>query len=154
MPLVRRITPFALLLAPAILLAAAAPVGIDSSRVTVLLQALDDDSFDVRQAADDELRGMGRAVIPYLREEHLRSPSPEVKGRLGRMIDDLSVGEGIPTLVKQLPHDDPRFRARAELALRKASRENLPALEAELTRRSGPGRRMLERIIAEIAAGR
>ncbi len=154
MPLVTRSALLALLFAAGLAAAAAPPTGIDSSRVITLLLALDDDSFDVRQSADEELRGMGRAVVAYLREEHLRSPSLEVKARLGRMIDDLTVGERIPALVKQLGHDDSRFRVHAELTLRKASMENLPALEAELATWRGEGRRALERIIAAIAAGK
>jgi len=154
MPLVRRFALLALTLSAGLLSAAAPPAGIDSGRVSVLLRDLDDDAFAVRQSADEELRGMGRAVVAYIQEERLRSPSLEVRDRLERMMRDMSVGERIPTLVKQLGHADARFRTHAELTLRKAGVENLPALEAELLRGQGEGRRTLQRIIADLAGGR
>jgi HEAT repeat protein len=142
----------ALVLVAGSLSAAAPPVAINSDRVTTLLEALDDDSFDVRQSADEELRAMGRAVVGYLRDEHLRTQSPEVRDRLSRMIHDLNVHERIPHLVRMLTHKDERFRTHAERALRNVPPAELPALEAELKKGSGEGRRKLERIIADISS--
>jgi hypothetical protein len=154
MPLIRRFAVAALLVAASLGRAAAPPVGVDCARVSALLQALDDDDFDTRQSADEELRGMGRAVVAYLQEEHLRTPSPEVKARLGFMIRDLTLGERIPELVKMLSHADGRFRSHAEVTLRKVSVEDLPALEAELVKGRPECRRIIQRIIADVSANR
>lgn len=143
----------ALLLASSLAFAAAPPRAIDSFRVTALLTALDDDSFDTRQAADAELRRMGPAVVAYLRDEQLRTASLEVKDRLNRMVRDLTVGERVPELAKMLDHADARHRAHAEETLRKAAADILPALEAQLSKHNGQTRRKLERFISE-ASGR
>lgn len=146
-----RLALVALLLATGSLPAAGPRFTIDSFRVTALLESLDDDNFEVRQQADEELRQMGKAVVAYLREEHLRTKSPEVKDRLGRMIRDLSVHERIPQLVEMLSHKDQRFRTHAHRTLRNVSLDQLPVLEAELVKRNGEGRQQLQQIIAELS---
>ena len=93
---------------------------------------------------------MGPPVVAYLRDEQLRTASLEVKDRLNRMVRDLTVSERLPELEGQLGHADARHRASAEAALRQAGPDNLPALEAQLTRRHGAARRALERIISEV----
>ena len=108
--------------------AAAPPVGIDSNRITILFSKLDEDAFETRQAADDELRGMGPGVVAYLREEHLRTASPEVRHRLDRIIRDLAIREHVPVLVGQLGHQDARYRASAEKMLLKAGPGHLAVL--------------------------
>lgn len=144
----------ALVLVAGSLSAAAPRPPLNSDRITALLEALDHDCFDVRQKADEELRSMGRAVMPYLRDEQLRTPSAEVKDRLTRMLNDLNVHERIPQLVQMLGDKDQRFRAHAERALRNVPVEQLPTLEAELKKGKGEPRRLLQRIIADISAGR
>jgi HEAT repeat protein len=140
-----------LVFCPALSFAAAPPTQIDSDRVTVLLGLLDDDEFEVRKNADDELRKMGKAVIPYLREEQMRSASLEVRDRLKKIVRDLSADEGVPTLVQQLTHKDARFRQHAVFALGRLTPDHLPALEAVLKRGTSPeAKRVLEQVIAEL----
>src|SRR5262245_23424911 len=87
------------LLAPATLHAAAPPKMIDTGRVQALLRNLDDDDFHVRQQADEELRVIARDVRPLLEAERKRTRSPEVRWRLGRILDDLSLDRRVETLV-------------------------------------------------------
>jgi HEAT repeat protein len=140
-----------LVFCPALGFAAAPPTRIDSNRVTVLLGLLDDEEFEVRKNADDELRRMGKAVIPYLREEQLRSASLEVRDRLKKIVRDLGADEGVPTLIQQLTHEDARFRQHAAFALGRLTPDHLPALEAALRRGPAPqAKHVLERVIAEL----
>ena len=148
----RHLSALAALCLGASLAPAAAPLArIDSFRVTALLAALDHDDFDTRQAADIELRRMGFRVLAYLREEQLRTPSFEVKDRLNRIIRDLDIRERLPDLVALLGHADARRRACAEATLRQAGPDQLPALEAQLARRTGAARLALRRIIADLS---
>src|ERR1700733_10273847 len=100
--------------------AAAPPAGIDPVRVAVLLHKLDADSFHIRQKADDSLRALGRKVLPLLQQELARTSSLEVRFRLRRMVEDLTIDERIPGLVKLLGHVNPQFGEQAEYALRHA----------------------------------
>lgn len=155
MPMTARFALFAALLLAAAAPAAAPPRQVDSDRVTVLLQMLDDDDFETRRAADDELRTLGRAVLPYLHDEHLRTASLEVRDRLGRMIRDLTVDERVPDLVKMLTHAEGRFRIHAAHCLRQLGPDQLPALEAALDRAASPsGRQLLQQLIAELKSPR
>jgi len=61
----------------------------DPDRILRLLSDLDDDSFDVRQRADQQLRQMGPGILPWLHDEYQRNPSFEVRDRVRRMIRDL-----------------------------------------------------------------
>ena len=88
MPLIQRFAVAALLIAAGLGRPAAPPAAIDSTRVTALLEALDADEFDTRQGADEELRGMGRAVVAYLQEEHLRTPSPEGVFTIANLVEN------------------------------------------------------------------
>ncbi|MGL4553095.1 MAG: hypothetical protein ACRC33_18170 [Gemmataceae bacterium] len=136
---------------PALAFTAAPPTRIDCDRVTALLRALDDDQFQARKDADDELRRMGKAVLPYLREEQLRTASLEVRDRLNKIARDLSADELVPTLVQQLTHSDARHRRHATFALGRLTADQLPALEAALTRGTAPeAKRVLEQMIAEL----
>ncbi|NBO91522.1 MAG: HEAT repeat domain-containing protein [Planctomycetia bacterium] len=136
---------------PVITNAAAPPTRIDSSKVSQLLRQLDDDEFDVRQTADFELRRMGKPVIPYLREEQLRTPSLEVRDRINKIVRDLRADEKIPDLIQQLNHRDARFRNHAIYSLNRLTTDQLPALEAALQRGiSQEAKQVLQQVIAEL----
>jgi len=68
---------------------AAEPAAADPDRILRLLNDLDDDHFDVRQRADQQLRAMGPGILPWLHDEYQRNPSLEVRDRVRRMIRDL-----------------------------------------------------------------
>jgi hypothetical protein len=65
---------------------------VDVDRVFRLLGDLDEDDYDVRQRADERLRALGPAVLPWLQDEYERNPSLEVRDRVRRMIRDLQKG--------------------------------------------------------------
>jgi hypothetical protein len=117
---------------------------------------LDAESFHTRQKADDTLRGMGKALLPKLREERTRTASLEVRYRLDRMIHDLTIDERIPGLVQMLIHDNPQYGAQAEFTLRQAGSCVVPLLKKELKPTlDGQRRKRIEKIIAELSeAGR
>ena len=71
------------------LLGAGAPPQLDTDRVLRLLADLDDDTYAVRQQADDQLRALGPTILPWLQDEYERNPSLEVRDRVRRMIRDL-----------------------------------------------------------------
>jgi hypothetical protein len=144
------------LLAGVLRLHAAAPPGdVNPFRVRVLLRKLDADSFHTRQKADETLRGMGPRVVPLLQAELERTSSPEVRFRLSEMVQDLTIGERIPALVRMLGHDNPQFGAQAEHALRQAGASVVPLLRKELRPTLDANRRKrLEKIIAELSAPR
>jgi hypothetical protein len=56
----------------------------DAKRVRALIEQLDDDLYVVRERAEKQLRGLGRAVMPLLEEVFKKAASVEVRWRLGR----------------------------------------------------------------------
>jgi hypothetical protein len=137
-------------------LKAAAPPGeVDRARVKVLLRKLDADNFFTRQRADGQLRALGKAVLPLLREERERTTSFEVRDRLDRMMRDLTFDEQIPTLVRLLGHASPVLGDQADRALRQAGLAVVPLLKKELNGNlDAPIRARVEKIIADLSAGR
>jgi hypothetical protein len=136
----------------AIVSAAAPPPGIDPARVKVLLHKLDAERFLTRQKADDALRSMGKDVLPFLRAELARTTSLEVRFRLSRMIDTLTIDERVPGLVKMLGHENAQFGNQAEYALRQAGVYVVPFLRKELRPTLDVQRRTrIEKIIAELS---
>jgi hypothetical protein len=137
-------------------LPAAAPPGhFDAARVKGLLRRLDAEKFLTRQKADETLRGMGKTVLPLLREELAHTPSLEVRFRLTRMVADLTFDERVPELVHMLGNADAQFCAQAEHALRQAGASVVPLLKKELTPTlQTQQRKRLEQLIAELSATR
>ena len=132
--------------------AAAPPAGPDAKHVGVLMRRLDSDDFSTRLRADDELRAMGKRVLPYVRAEHERTESPEVRDRLTVMIRDLTIDERVGQLVKLLADDDAQTRARADYALRQAGASVVPLLRQEMRPElGGEQRKQIEKIIAELS---
>ena len=133
---------------------AAAPIpAIDAARVRLLLQQLDDEDFQVRQQADEALRNLGKAVQSLLAAENKRTPSLEVRWRLGRILTDLRIDEQVESLVRQLADGDAATRERAAWTLRKAGTVVVPFLRQELKPGLGAEqRKRVETIIAELSS--
>ena len=135
--------------------AAAPPNGPDAKHVGVLLRRLDSDRFSTRLRADNELRSMGKPVLPHLRAEQARTKSPEVRDRLTVMIRDLTIDERVGQLVKLLGDKDARMRASADYALRQAGAGVVPLLKKEMgPALGGAQRKQIEKIIAELTPRR
>jgi WD40 repeat protein len=64
--------------------------GTDAKRVAKLIVDLDNDDFDVRQKASDDLEAMGAAVVPALRAALDKDPSAEVRNRVTVLLEKLS----------------------------------------------------------------
>jgi hypothetical protein len=136
----------------AALTAAAPPARIDPAGVKVLLHKLDADSFHVRQKADETLRKLGKKVVPMLEQELARTESVEVRFRLRHMVEDLTIDQRIPGLVKLLGHTNPQFCDQAEFALRQAGASAVPLLRKELkSSLDTEQRKRLEKIIDDLA---
>jgi hypothetical protein len=109
----------------------AGPLAPDAVRVRQLVERLDDDSFDVRQQADAELRRLGRPVLPLLEAALPSAPSLEVRWRLGRILDLVGGDERrARLLVQQLGDDSYTKREEADRELRKMGKKALAAIEA------------------------
>ncbi len=140
------------LLIPAALDAAAPPTPIDPGRVKALLQDLDDDDFHVRQRADEALRALAQDVRPLLEAERERTRSPEVRWRLGRILDDLKLDRRVEALVQQLGESDRQARRHAEWALRQAGGAVVPLLQELKPGLTAAVRKRVEKIITELSA--
>jgi hypothetical protein len=99
----------------------------DPEPIADLIRKLDDDSGDVRAAADKALRGMGAAVAPQVRAALEKNPSAAVKGRLNGILESVF---NVKKLVRQLGDDEYSVRQRAKEDLRQAGPAALPALRA------------------------
>jgi RNA polymerase sigma factor (sigma-70 family) len=71
------------------------PLGTDSKgRITQLIAKLDDDAFAVREKASADLKKLGPAAGPALRQAMVGQPSPEVRRRVEKLLADWPRGEG------------------------------------------------------------
>jgi HEAT repeat protein len=139
------------LFAPTVLYAAAPLRTVEATRLKALLANLDDDDFHIRQRADEELRGRAREVQKQLEAERERTRSPEVRWRLSRILDDLTLDQRIESLVRQLGEPDRDVRQHAEWALRQAGAAAVPLLQQELKPElTASHRKRVERIITEL----
>jgi hypothetical protein len=84
----------------ALLKARLAPVKIDRARFEKLLELLDDDEFEVREAASRELEYLGRFAKPLLLKALEGKPRPEVRKR-------------IATLLTRIPPDEKEKKEKA-----------------------------------------
>jgi WD40 repeat protein len=64
--------------------------GPDAKQVAKLIADLDNDDFDVRQKATDDLEAMGAAIVPALRTALEKDPSVEARNRLTVLLEKLS----------------------------------------------------------------
>jgi WD40 repeat protein len=74
---------------------------IDAKRLARLIKQLDDDQFDAREKATQELEDLGTRAEGALREALKASPSPEARVRLERLLARLS-SEGISAPTAEL----------------------------------------------------
>src|SRR5262245_40252877 len=102
--------------------AAAPPAGPvnDEARMRALFEQLGDDDFEVRQAADRELRSLGKAVHPRLLAERITTESLEVCHRIDKMTNALTQPERLAAWARLLDHPDARCRDQADQTLRQA----------------------------------
>jgi WD40 repeat protein len=73
-----------------------APAGPDAPRVARLIKDLDDDEFDKREKATEELMGLGRRAEAALREALKNSPSAEARARIEGLLARLKPDENTP----------------------------------------------------------
>jgi HEAT repeat protein len=92
-----------------------------------LIRDLDDESWEVRDAADKALRRMGAPAAPFVRAALARDPSAEAKGRLKRILECVS---SVGKLIRQLGDDEYDVRVKAKEDLRAAGPGALPELRA------------------------
>lgn len=134
---------------------AAPPERVNAALVEKLLASLDDDSFDVRQEADERLRGLGKAVVGKLKAALAATRSLEVRARLGRIVHDLTIDERVGELTRQLGDGDAETRERATWSLRKAGACVVPWLRGELSpEMPAEQRRRVESLITELTSAR
>jgi WD40 repeat protein len=116
----------------------------DPKRLARLLDDLDDNDQTIRDAASKELRRLGRAAEAALRQRLKKTDSPEVKGRIERLLGDLARG----------PDAAEQAALRAVTVLEQVGSESARALlkevaagakEADLTRQAGAALQRLDR---------
>jgi hypothetical protein len=71
------------------------PVKVDAKQVAKWLKQLDDDSFEDREAAQEELSYLGKFIKPKLQKALDDSPSPEAKKRLQGLMQRIKDEEPI-----------------------------------------------------------
>lgn len=130
---------------------ASAPPVIDEAAMQALFEQLDDDEFEIRQAADRQLRALGKAAVPRLLAERITTPSLEVCHRIDKMTQSLSQPERLAGWVRLLGHSDPRCRERADKTLRQACPAALPALLKIRNTLEPQCRAHLDKLIDELA---
>jgi uncharacterized repeat protein (TIGR01451 family) len=82
-----------------------------------LIEQLGDDSFEVRNEADQRLQAMGIAALPAVYQA-TANDDPEVRRRAWHLIDAWAAGGAIPALLIQLEQaQSPEFRLQALDAL-------------------------------------
>jgi hypothetical protein len=131
--------------------AAAPPAACDEARVSELLRQLDDDDFFVRHNADQQLRTLGKAVLPRLLAERVLTTSLEVRHRIDRLTQSLTPAERLTCWARLLAHPDARCREKADETLRKACPAALPALLKIKHGLDAQSRARLDRLIEELA---
>src|SRR5215471_3477478 len=68
------------------------------AKAAEVIKKLGDESFTIREAAQGELKAMGVAVIPILRQ-NTRDPDPEISARCKRILEELEKQKGSPISV-------------------------------------------------------
>lgn len=132
-------------------LPAVAPFSSPSApHVQKLLRQLDHEDFHVRQRADDELRSLGTTVRSYVTAELGRTRSLEVRWRLGRILQEMSLDERVEVLVRLLGNKNSLAQDRAEWALRQSGPAVVPLLRNVMKLDpSAAQRQRVQKIIAE-----
>ncbi len=78
------------------------PVKADKSAIAQLVKDLDSDDVKVRDAASRELEYLGKYAKPELERYLEKPPSPEVKKRLGNVLDKVPSDEKTPAAMPQI----------------------------------------------------
>jgi HEAT repeat protein len=68
---------------------------LDTNRAQALIEKLGDDSFDIRQQAQTELKKMGPMIIPLLRQG-LKHPDLEVRNRSRECLNSIEADKNVP----------------------------------------------------------
>jgi HEAT repeat protein len=87
-------------------------------KALALLKKLGDESFNVRETAQNDLEAMGVAVIPILRQ-NARDPDPEISARCRKCLEDLEKKKALPisaVAIRLLALRKPKGSAEALLA--------------------------------------
>jgi hypothetical protein len=104
-----------------------------AEEIQQLVRRLGDDSFSVRELADDELRAVGPPAVSALRQA-LRSPDPEVRRRVRAILESIRLSAA--NLIEALKDDNAEVRKDAAQRLQhfepEKARPALPALAAAL----------------------
>ncbi len=75
---------------------------VDPKRVAGLIRDLDANDWRRREKAQKDLAGMGRAVMPFLRDHLGKDPTPEVKARIEAILAELTAaGASDPASVQR-----------------------------------------------------
>ncbi len=69
----------------------------DADRIARLIHDLDDDRYETRLLAFNSLRDVGEAAEPALRKTLAADPSPEVRDRIGALLEALATAAAVPT---------------------------------------------------------
>jgi hypothetical protein len=131
--------------------AAPATPSLDEARMRALFERLGDDDFEVRQAADRELRALGKAAHPRLLAERILTDSLEVFCRIDKMTASMSQPERLAAWARLLDHPDARCRDKADETLRHACPAALPALLKIKNTLDPRSRARLDKLIDDLA---
>lgn len=99
-----------------------------TERIRQLIRQLDDDDFEVREQATQELTGIGPAAGPALRSALGAAKSLEVRCRLERVLEKIK--NSLPYLRDCLHDTDPKVRKESAQRLAELGDKAKPALPA------------------------
>src|SRR5262249_23937603 len=103
------------------------------AKAAEVIKKLGDESFSVRETAQNELKAMGVAVIPILRQ-NTRAPDPEISARCRKCLEDLEKEKASPLsvmAVRLLGLRKPAGSAEALLAYMPSAEDEIIAGEVQ-----------------------
>jgi HEAT repeat protein len=103
------------------------------AKVMALLKKLGDESFAVRETTQNDIRAMGVAVIPILRQ-NARDPDPEISARCRKILEDLEKEKALPisvVAIRLVALRKPAGSAEALLAYMPSSEDELISVEVQ-----------------------
>jgi HEAT repeat protein len=102
-------------------------------KATALLKKLGDESFAVRETAQNELKALGVAIIPILRQ-HSRDPDPEISARCRKTLEELEKEKAMPisvVAIRLVALRKPAGSAEALLAYMPSAEDELISAEVQ-----------------------
>src|SRR5262245_2432374 len=107
----------------------------DATRAKALatIKHLGDESFSIRETAQNDLKAMGVAVIPILRQ-NARDPDPEISARCRKCLEDLEKEKALPisvVAIRLVGLRKPAGAAEALLAYMPSAEDELVAGEVQ-----------------------